>query len=137
MKEKPEINILVVDDEIEIQHLFRKLLSRNGCRVRTTGSGEKALEMVKKQAFDVIFLDVRLPGFSGHQTLRGIRGIRPDTRLIMMSGLPIEQRVRGVFCEESQGFIYKPFKIREIMDLAKRNRTYPGSKRQDEIANYR
>ena len=132
MKDKPEINILVVDDETGIQRLLHKVLRRRGYSVKTTGSGEKAVEMVKKQNFDLVFLDVRLPGFGGHETLHSIRGIRPDTHLIMMSGLPIEERVRNVFCEESHGFIYKPFRIREIIELVKRNCTYFGSNRRVE-----
>lgn len=115
MKESP--NILVVDDEEGIQLLLRKALTKQGCHVKTTGSGQDAVTMARNKNYDIIFLDVRLPQVSGYEVLQSIKNTSPDTHLVMMSGKPLESRVKNVLCEESDGFISKPFHLKEIVDL--------------------
>ena len=91
------IRVLLVDDEESFVEYLGKRLSARGMQVTTSLSGEKALERVKEQAFDVVILDVRMPGMSGVETLREMRQARPEMQVIMLTGhASIESGVEGM-----------------------------------------
>ena len=66
------INILVIDDEEAIRKSFILALEDTGYRVETAESGEKGMEKARETKFDLIFLDLRMPGLDGVKTLRGL-----------------------------------------------------------------
>ena len=70
--------ILVVDDELAILKLLRKTFELSGYEVVTAESGEEALEILKKEEFKVMFLDLMLPGMDGLELCRKIRNDQPD-----------------------------------------------------------
>ncbi|MDP8299116.1 MAG: response regulator [Candidatus Tantalella remota] len=111
------LNILIVDDEVEIQCLFRRILEKEGYRVRTTGSGQEAVKMIKIETYDMMFLDIRLPMFSVSDVLRNIKDISPRMRIFTMSGKPIEERLKTVLLSETNGFLSKPFRIEEVRKI--------------------
>ncbi|MFZ4826296.1 MAG: response regulator transcription factor [Phototrophicaceae bacterium] len=78
--------ILVVDDEGAIRYSVSKTLQRVGYHVSEAESGEKALEMMVQQEFDVILTDIRMPGIDGVELLRRIKEIAPDASVILMTG---------------------------------------------------
>ena len=78
--------ILVVDDEGAIRYSVSKTLQRVGYHVSEAESGEKALEMLVQQEFDVILTDIRMPGIDGVELLRRIKEIAPDSSVILMTG---------------------------------------------------
>lgn len=78
--------ILLVDDEEEfVQALSERLTIRN-YDVTTSLRGEDAIVKVKDHDFDVVILDVAMPGMNGIETLRQIKGIKPLTEVIMLTG---------------------------------------------------
>jgi two-component system KDP operon response regulator KdpE len=78
----PNSRILVVDDEPQLRGVLRSTLSALGFEVADAESGETAIEMVRKERFDLILLDVNMPGFSGLDTCRAMRQ-RSDVSIIM------------------------------------------------------
>ena len=68
-----EKKVLIVDDEESIRVVFRKAFERDGWEVRTAGSGEEALEIMRETPSMVLFLDLNLPGMSGVELSRRIR----------------------------------------------------------------
>ena len=97
---------------------MRRLLSAEGYRTETAGSGEEALETVKETAFDIIFLDVNMPDMNGLETFKKLKKVTPDSSVIMITGygktlkaLVEEARELGV-----RTVIDKPFKISQITD---------------------
>lgn len=66
-------NILIVDDEPTIRQSLKGVLEDEGFKASTAESGEASLEIISKQAFDVVLLDVWLPGIDGLETLEKIR----------------------------------------------------------------
>jgi len=66
------INILVIDDEEVIRKSFILALDGTGYNVETAESGEKGIEKAREKNFDLIFLDLRMPGLDGVETLRGL-----------------------------------------------------------------
>jgi two-component system KDP operon response regulator KdpE len=76
--------ILVVDDEPQLRRALRSTLSALGFVVADAESGEAALEMVRAEKFDLILLDINMPGLSGLETCRAMRA-RSDVSILMLT----------------------------------------------------
>lgn len=109
--------VLVVDDDQEIGYMFQRLLG-GPQTVTIARDGYEALDMIQSEPYDLIFLDVRLPGMDGVRTLEEIKRIRPDSIVVMMSGYSVEEEIKRAMALGAQDFIAKPFEdIDEIMTI--------------------
>ena len=81
-----EKKILVVDDELSIRDLFTDTFNDVGYEVRVAETGEQALEILKGERIDVIFLDLRLFGMNGIELCRKIRKTKPISIIYAMTG---------------------------------------------------
>ena len=81
--------ILVVDDDVPVQLTVRLLLERAGHSVVTAGDGRKGLALCQTGDFDLLFLDIFMPGMDGFETMRMVRQHRPQIPIIVISGRPI------------------------------------------------
>jgi two-component system phosphate regulon sensor histidine kinase PhoR len=104
---KPKI--LVVDDEKVIREGCREVLALEGFEVVLAENGEQGLEMIEKVHFDVVLLDLMMPGISGFDVLSHVKTLHPDTSIIVITGYAtvehsIEAMKNGAF-----DFIPKPF----------------------------
>ncbi len=79
-------HVLVVDDEGAIRYSVSKTLQRVGYNVSEAASGEDALDSMKKQHYDVILTDIRMPGLTGVELLKRIKDQAPDAIVILMTG---------------------------------------------------
>ena len=80
------MDVLVVDDEDDIRLMLGQVLKREGHSVALAESGEQALAALDQKSYDVVLLDIRMPGMSGLDALTQIRERRPETAVIMVSG---------------------------------------------------
>ena len=78
--------VLLVDDEKEFVELMTERLTMRDYDVTSCFSGEDALDTVKGYNFDVVILDVMMPGIDGIKTLREIKGMKPLTEVILLTG---------------------------------------------------
>jgi putative two-component system response regulator len=106
--------ILIVDDEIGPRESLRMILKQN-YNIFTAENGRAAIQMVQQTEMDVVTLDLKMPGISGIETLKEMRGIDPDLMAIIITGYgtlnsAIEAIRYGVF-----DYISKPFNVPEIM----------------------
>jgi two-component system KDP operon response regulator KdpE len=106
--------ILVVDDEPELRRALRATLSALGFVVADAENGETALEMLRAERFDLILLDINMPGISGLEICRAIRA-RSDASIVMLSvrdraGDKIEALDAG-----ADGYVTKPFDVNELL----------------------
>ncbi len=83
--------ILVVDDEAPVRELFIDLFKKEDCQAIAVASGEEALANLKKETFDVVLLDIKLPGMSGLEVLKNIRDNYKDLPVVMITGFGFDE----------------------------------------------
>jgi len=117
-KKRSEISVLVVDDEMNLTLAMRRLLSAEGYRTETANSGEEALHKAKESHYDIVFLDVNMPGMNGLETFVKLGQAAPNSAVVMITGygktlkaVIEEARTLGV-----RAVIDKPFKINQITE---------------------
>ena len=112
--------VLIVDDEGSIRESLSEIFKDEGYYVLTSSSGEEAIETVKEQSPDLIFLDIWLSGIDGIQTLEEIKGLKPDLPIIMISGHGnIELAVKATRIG-AYDFLEKPLSLERVLLAAKR-----------------
>ena len=79
-------NVLVVDDESAIRESLQGVLEDEGYKVAAAATGEAAIESVQNQSFDLVLLDIWLPGIDGLETLERIRELDNSPEVIIISG---------------------------------------------------
>jgi DNA-binding NtrC family response regulator len=109
-------NVLVVDDEEDfVETLVNRLNKR---KVPTTGvlSGEEAIDLMKKREFDVVILDIKMPGgMDGIETLREIKKIQPLTEVLLLTGhASVETSIEGMKLGAFD-YVLKPIKLEELL----------------------
>ena len=109
--------ILVVDDKFSDRETLKTILEDKGYRVTTAKDGTEAIEMVKSKHYDIIFLDVILPGMDGVETFERVKEIDPEVTVIMMTGYTAEDLVRKAVSEGAYTCIYKPFDMEKLIGL--------------------
>lgn len=109
--DRPRSRILLVDDEPELLLVTGRLLTGLGYDVATASSGEKALGMVEASPPDLVILDMVMPGMDGETTLRRIRELAPDQKVIILSGFAEPEQVKAVRKLGILAYIRKPFDL--------------------------
>ena len=107
--------ILVVDDEKAVRLLFKKTLDELGHTVMVTETGSKALELVKQQDFDLVFLDLKMPGMDGAELFRQIRIIKPKLPVTIITGYPDSETMARALAQGPLGVMSKPFGESDII----------------------
>jgi len=117
---REEIRVLLVDDEREFLEAVAPGLGRRGFEVSMADSGTAALELLANQTFDVIVLDVKMPGINGVDTFREIKRSVPDLPVILLTG---HGNVEQAFETSREGvfeYLTKPCDVEELAKVARR-----------------
>lgn len=111
------LNVLVVDDEKAVLDFFTQVLKGKNHKLKIVKNGTEAIEAVSNQPFDIVFLDIVLPGISGLSTYRAIKESSPETEIVMMTGYRDEklEEIEEALKLGAKGCLYKPFEIEEII----------------------
>lgn len=106
--------ILIVDDDEDFREALSHRLTRKKIHVVAVESGEKALSVVEKNTFDLILLDLRMPGMDGVETFKRIIQIRNDCVVIIMTAYAEDQRLEIVEEMNPLGLLEKPFEFAQL-----------------------
>jgi len=110
-------NVLVVDDLRSIRLSLGGILEDEGYDVVMAENGYQAIEAAKQTPFDLIFMDIKMPGINGVQTFREIKKVSPEAVVIMMTAYSVEDLVGEALEEGAYAVVYKPFDIDKIVSI--------------------
>ena len=108
--------VLVVDDEKDFVEATVKRLGKRGIDTEGVLSGEQALELMKEKRFDVVLLDIKMPGgMDGIETLREMKKIAPLTEVILLTGhASVESSIEGLKLGAFD-YLLKPMKLEDLI----------------------
>jgi two-component system sensor histidine kinase BarA len=116
----PQLKILVVDDDVLSQRMMRVLLTREGHTVDTVSSGLEALNLIKVQKYDVVFMDLQMPGMDGIESTHLIRqweSGNQHTFIVALTASYLPERGHVLFEAGIDNYISKPFELEHIQRL--------------------
>ncbi len=111
------ISVLIADDEPNMRKTLSAILRRQGYDVSTADDGEMAVQMCAEKGFDVVLLDVRMPGIDGVEAFRRIRRHQEGVRMILMSAYGLDELKQSSLDEGAIAFLDKPLDISQVIDL--------------------
>lgn len=117
MKTKP---ILIVDDESSMRMMLAESLMSCGYEVETLGNGTDALKEFQKDKFEIVITDMKMPGMSGTDLLRGIKEISPEVPVIIITAYGTVNAAVEAMKEGASDFIMKPFSLEHLELVVKR-----------------
>jgi two-component system KDP operon response regulator KdpE len=109
------IRVLLVDDEPSIRRALRTPLSEMGFQTTEASRGEEAVQLIQSQSFDVVLLDVNMPGIGGMRTLTKLRALAPLLPILMLTVVDGEEEKIKALESGADDYITKPFSIRECV----------------------
>lgn len=110
-------NILVIDDEDIVRESCRRVLTADGHTVSQAESADEAMDQLEREHFDVVLLDLRIPGFNGLNLLRAIRKAAPQTDIVVITGFPSLENAKASIRLGAFDYVTKPLVPRTLSDV--------------------
>src|SRR5450631_2361620 len=107
-------SVLVVDDESSLRKALRTSLTASGFAVEEARTGEEAVGTVQLHPFDLVLLDINMPGINGIDACRRMRGISPHAGIVMVTVRDSEDDKVRALEAGADDYVTKPFKLREL-----------------------
>lgn len=108
--------VLLVDDEEEFVETLAERMRTRGMDVSTSNSGANALQLVDDEDFDVVVLDLKMPGVDGIEALKRIKCRRPDIQVVLLTGHATVEKGVEAIKEGALEFLEKPVDLRSLTD---------------------
>ena len=112
-----EPKILIVDDQRSMRMTLAGVIEDQGYAVTEAEDGYQAIELVTNTFFDLVLMDIKMPGINGVQTFREIKKISPESVVVMMTGFALEDLVKAALEEGAFSVTYKPFDVENVIKL--------------------
>jgi CheY-like chemotaxis protein len=112
-------HILVVDDEPVVGQLFKDALRERPCQVTAITDSRRALELIQKKRFDLIFLDLNMPKLDGSDLFRHIRKLHNDTPVAIITGYPDSELMAKALEQGPFLVMKKPFHSSDVLHLVR------------------
>jgi DNA-binding NtrC family response regulator len=111
------IKVLLVDDEVGFTGALNKVLSSRGFEVKEAKDGLMALSMIGDEHFDVVVLDIKMPGMDGNQVFREISRVKTETRVIVVTGHYSLVGEEDACLKDAYAYLLKPCPITKLVAL--------------------
>ena len=111
--------ILVIDDDETICSLFKDTLEIAGHTVTTVSDSATGLELAKNGDYDLVFLDLKLPGIDGAELFRQIRVAKPELPVTIITGYPDSDLMMSALAHGPFGVMKKPFKVSDVLTVVR------------------
>jgi putative two-component system response regulator len=112
--------ILIVDDEVGPRESLRLIL-KPIYEIHTAADGDEALRCIQDKEIDVVTLDLKMPGMSGFEVLRGIKKLKADIEVIIVTGYGTLKNAQEAIHHGAGDFISKPFNIPDIISIVNKS----------------
>ncbi len=106
--------LLIVDDESDIREFARSFFKKRGIEVFTASGGRQALDIIAKESPNLVLLDVRMEEMTGIETLRELRKLNNNTKVIMVTGVEEEETIKEANSLGVINYIHKPLILEEL-----------------------
>jgi len=125
------VNLLLVEDEARVSDFIQRGLAAEGWSVSLASDGESAIDIIEREEFDLILLDLMLPGISGQDVCRRVRAMKNTTPILMLTALGrVDDRIEGLRLG-ADDYLAKPFDFDELIAridaLIRRAKGFTGS----------
>ncbi len=111
-------NILIVDDEEVVRRSHLRSLASVGCNAQATGDGQEALRVMEQHPFDVILLDLRMPGLDGMDVLKTIKERWPECEVVVITGYPTIESAKESVRLGAFNYLAKPVGPDDVIKAA-------------------
>src|SRR5271165_308427 len=111
--------VLVVDDDLGLQDLFRTFLKTIGFSRVVVGTATEAIKSLRKQKFDLMFLDLQLPDAPGDEVYKIAKQIDPDLNVIVITGYPDSEILDRILQVSPVTVLKKPLKVQQLYQTVK------------------
>ncbi len=117
MEDKKHYKILIADDEPNMRLTLQDIMEDEGYEVFTASTGEQAIDMCRSNEFDMVLMDVRMPGLSGVDAFREIRRYREGIKVILMSAYTVDDLKYAALDDGAIAFLPKPLDMQKTIQL--------------------
>jgi len=111
------VNLLIVDDDIGMVATIGDVFQDRGYNVTMVDDGHRAIKLATRTSFDVVLMDVKMPGINGLETYKEVKEIIPTAAVIMMTADSKEELVKKALEEGAYAVIYKPFNVKRVIKI--------------------
>jgi excisionase family DNA binding protein len=111
--------VLVVDDDPDLQELFKAFLKKIGFSRVVVGTAKDAIHSLRRQKFDLMFLDLQLPDGTGDEVYKTAKQIDPDLNVIVITGYPDSEMLDRILQISPVTVLKKPLKIEQLNQTVK------------------
>src|SRR2546421_9401343 len=116
------LRVLAVDDNSSLLRFLVSAFTASGCAVTAAPTAEEALDRIDANTFDLVVSDIKMPGLSGLDLLRAVKGKQPATPVVLITGAPsVNSAVFGLR-HGAYDYLPKPFSVTEVRELINRLR---------------
>jgi two-component system sensor histidine kinase/response regulator len=114
------IRILIAEDHVVNQTLFKSILSKEGYSIEVADDGEQTVELARESTFDLIFMDIQMPNMNGLEATRALRKAGVACPIIAVTASALKEDVRKAFDAGMNDFVTKPFKKKDILPVVEK-----------------
>lgn len=108
-------HILIIDDEPSLRHTLARILQRANFEVTTAASGQEGLALLGQHAFDLVYLDIRMPDMSGMEVLKRIHATQPDLPVVLFTAQPDLNSALEALRQGAADYLLKPLQPGEMI----------------------